>query len=428
MPLWGSKDQANNVPKYGAELVSVGSGNISKKTKTLALYGNTTPNAYVNKQTDAMVYITTDMINSKVVDVSGGPGWYLKRTGSGNRSGRVTYENVVSFGNKTTGPVYSRIDGRSLAPNTAIQYPTLLNSYVKRAPWKVVGVDYAAGYPTSTVLKDWNTISQANGAVSLTTHRVRIDGNNIVLDGYDFTANGAADILIFGSNVTISNSKLLWSDAVRLAGSFSLMGIIAGANNSTIKYCVFDGNGTALGANAANQTSLISCNGIGKLTLQYNYFFNFNQHVLELGALTSSTLDYQFNLIANGGSGATLQHMNYLQITSSGSYSDAVVQFNTAYGPTTNPSGGEGFQMYNNGSGNVAGTFAYNTIIATPDGSGLTHISEFPSGGGGITRATVHDNYIAKGASPTFFYSDPGGRDTYFQNYDMTTGNAVGPP
>jgi hypothetical protein len=427
MSLWGSKDQANNAPNYGAELLSVGSGNAAKQTKTLALYANTTLNAYVTNQTDAIIYVTTDMITSKAVRVSGGPGWYLKRTGAGNRSGRVTYENIVSFGNKSTGPVYSTIDGRILAPNTTIQYPTLLNSYTKRAPWKVVGVDYAAGYPTATVLKDWNTISQANGSISLTAHRVRIDGNNCVLDSYDFTANGGADIVIFGSNTVITNSKFIWTDAVRLAGSFSSIGIIPGANNTTIKYCSFDGNAPAFGANAANQTSLIIGNGIGKLTLQYNYFFNFNQHVLEVGGSTPSSIDYQFNLIANGGSGATLQHMNYLQIASVGTY-DVIAQFNTSYGPSTNPSGGEGFQLYNNGAGNVSAIFAYNTNVCTPDGSGLTHVSEFPSGGGGITRATIHDNYIAKGGGTTFFYSDPGGRDTYFQNFDMTTGNIVGPP
>jgi hypothetical protein len=314
-------------------------------------------------------------------------------------------------------------DGTTNAPVGPAQLPTLLNSYAVRPPWKVAGVDYAVGYSTGTALKDWQTINLPGVSVSKEggASVVTITGNNITLNGYDFSLHGGAQVLVQGSNDTVSNSKFVYTSA--MVGYYSLIGVTPSASNFTLKYCVLDGNGPALGQAAANQTALIGDDGSGTTTLQYNWFLNFNQHAVEMSG--TGSLDYQFNLIENGGSGASGQHLNFLQFSSPGSYNPVIVQFNTTYQPTSNPSGGEGFQMYNNGTGNITGTLAYNTMIASPDGSGLPHISAYPSGGGGVTTASVHDNYISKGGSPTFFYDPP---DTYSGDINLVTGAAIDGP
>ncbi len=315
-------------------------------------------------------------------------------------------------------------DGSANAPVGPAQLPALLYSYAVRPLWKVAGVDYAVGYPAYLALKDWQTINQAGVSVSTAPRGlVVVQGNNVTLSGYDFSLHGGAHVVIVGSNDTISNSNFVYSPLML----YSVIGVTPTASNFTLKYCVVDGNGPTLGHAAADQTALIGGNGSGTTTLQYNWFKNFNQHVVEMGGGAGS-LDYQFNLIENGGSGATGQHLNFLQFFSDAAYNPVTVQFNTTYQPTSNPSGGEGFQMYNNGTGNITGTLAYNTMIASPDGSGLPHISGYPSGGGGVTTASVHDNYIAKRGSPTFFYPDPTSGDSYSENINLVTGARIDAP
>ena len=183
---------------------------------------------------------------------------------------------------------------------------------------------------------------------------------------------------------------------------------------------MLDGNGPTLGQAAANQSSLITFSG--GLTLEYNWFKNFNQHVLEYNASTNTSLIYEYNLITNGGSGATGQHLNYLQLGTNNCTTTVTLEFNTTYQPTTPVSGGEGFQLGSFGTGGaIDATVAYNTMIYGPNGEGRLHINEtsqYPSNGG--TTAQVYDNYFFTNGTAAF-YSDPyaGKTDFYSNNVDM---------
>src|SRR6266404_7826154 len=99
-------------------------------------------------------------------------------------------------------------DGAVGASPSMPQHPELLKPYALRSPCKVAGVDYAVG-PTSTPLKDPATISMAGISVAPSTRTVTISGNNITLDGYDFSLHGGYQMVVEGANTTISNSNFM---------------------------------------------------------------------------------------------------------------------------------------------------------------------------------------------------------------------------
>lgn len=102
MPLFGIIDQANNAPKFGAQMLSVGQGPAAQTSNTTALFGNTTANAFVTNQTVGMFAVSATEMNSannsserKAINHTG---WNLRRVGTGGRSGRITYETIVAGG------------------------------------------------------------------------------------------------------------------------------------------------------------------------------------------------------------------------------------------------------------------------------------------------------------------------------------------
>jgi hypothetical protein len=72
----------------------------------------------------------------------------------------------------------AQTDPRPPAPPPAPgQHPTLLSRYVKRPPWKVAGVDYALGVPSTAKLTDWQLLSGPGITVNTTAMPpyVRVD-------------------------------------------------------------------------------------------------------------------------------------------------------------------------------------------------------------------------------------------------------------
>jgi hypothetical protein len=244
-------------------------------------------------------------------------------------------------------------------------------------PWRVAGVDYAVGIPTGTTLQDWQTISMSG--VSISGNNLNITGNNVTLNGIDFSLHGGANIIVYGSNDTIENSNLLYGAALASASDFTFVNAVSGSSNLTIKNCVVDGNGSALGSAARGQSTEISMSSgfTGTVTLEYDLFQNFAQHLIEFNA--NAALVDNYNVIYNGGSAVSGPHLNYLQFGNNGGAASADVEYNTTWQPTRPKAGGEGFQFYSNGSGSVAGTLAYNTMIYGPGGEGRAHVTLPPS-------------------------------------------------
>jgi hypothetical protein len=104
MSSWEGDNSANSIPKFAADLVKSGSGNIDKRNKTLSLFGNTTPNAFIPGTTKSMILVSDTDIKSGTIPVHA-PGWYLKTIGSGGRSNRIQYECITTIqgSNPSTG-------------------------------------------------------------------------------------------------------------------------------------------------------------------------------------------------------------------------------------------------------------------------------------------------------------------------------------
>lgn len=93
MALWGSKDQANNAPKF--TIVAGVNANGS------ALYANTTGNVWVSGQTVGVFGVDTTEQNVTSNPKGGHAGWVKVTTGTGGRAGRVHVETLIAMGSMT---------------------------------------------------------------------------------------------------------------------------------------------------------------------------------------------------------------------------------------------------------------------------------------------------------------------------------------
>jgi Bacterial Ig domain/Bacterial Ig-like domain len=305
------------------------------------------------------------------------------------------------------------------ATSGAAQRPDLLREYSKRSPCKVAGVDYGVGAP-STAVKDPATIQMAGVSVNTSSRTITITGNNVTLDGYDFSLHGGYQIAVSGSNTTITNSNFAIGTN---PGSYLISGS-ASASNLTVTHNTFDGS--AIG----NELSFIRYSGAGAVNLEYNWFKNFPGHIVEFTQANGSpsfSVDYKYNLIEQGSLHPGY-HLNFLQF-GGGTASSVDVEFNTTY-QTPQVSGGEGFQFYSNTQGGVIqnATMAYNTMIAKGGATGsamsyMVHANSY-NDNSSAQHGSVHDNFFDLQAAWGAFYSAPNGW-SFANNVDMRTGKVI---
>ncbi len=133
-------------------------------------------------------------------------------------------------------------DGSTGAPAGTPQFPNLFTtnaapgSYATRPPWKVAGVDYHVGidrntYPTNASLKDPSSATLPSG-VTRTGTVMTISGNNVLLDGFDFSLGGGWELDVNGNNCTVQNCN--WVATTFMLG-------VSGSGN-LIQNCEFNVN------------------------------------------------------------------------------------------------------------------------------------------------------------------------------------------
>jgi hypothetical protein len=304
------------------------------------------------------------------------------------------------------------------------QHPALLTSYAKRPSWKIAGVDYAVGVPSTTTLTDWMLLSGPGITVNTTAMPplVRVDDtSNVVISGVDFSLHGGATLRFINSpNPTVTNSNFGGPNLTKMPAAV----IVADWDSPglTVSYNTIDGGGNGSGS------SLVAAFGAGTTTLTYNWLKHSPQHFLEEAQSTpvSIAVIYKYNLIEQGAMSPGA-HLNFLQF--GGAVATSVdVEYNTTY-QTPQVAAGEGFQFYaNNAGGSVHNvTYAYNTMIATggPPGSAQ---SAMVHGGGSQNAAVAHDNYIDKTAAWFWYYPSSYIGWTFSNNYNMITGALISPP
>lgn len=326
-------------------------------------------------------------------------------------------------------------DGSANAPAGTAQFPTLLNGYTKRPPWRVAGVDYAVGYPSGQSFANPSTISMTGVSVNAGTHTVTISGNNVTLDGYDFSLSNGWGIVIGSgaTNVVIQNSNFaIGSNANNPIAADNTVGTL------TVTKCVFDeiGGAASLGCSISTHAA--------NFTSTYNWFKNAQDDSVDLVPPSSSTTaTVKYNLFYNQGTGnPAIVHPDSVQFTG-GTYNGCMLAFNTIYQPVGGgeQTGLEGIQICAQLSSSINNTtVSNNTIVAK------SAVSTTMSVGIAIQRTdsgqtnnigTCFDNYMdPTGFSSTAFYPLSSGTNaghaptnwSFANNIDMTTGSVIPAP
>ena len=328
-------------------------------------------------------------------------------------------------------------DGSSNAHGGTPQLSSLLDSYAVRPPWQVAGVDYAVGVPAGTALKDPSALANLPAGVSIdaANHVVNILGNNVTLDGFDFSLSGGWTVVIKpGTTGTTTIENCNFS-----LGANQPVAIDAGSSNVgnlTVLNCSFDGNqmnipsvqpppaGTGLGA-------AINYNGSGTFIAKYNYIHDMPADGIDLGNGTV-TPTIQYNVF--DGLGYTPgSHPDPIQFVGD-VVNNAMIAFNTIHQPQgVEPNEGLAVQAQL-GSTITNTTIANNVIIATgPNMSVSLNIGLFQDSGNVLNGVIVSNNYV----DPTGTFTDTGFGDlssevqgtnlTIENNINLLTGKKTGP-
>ena len=330
-------------------------------------------------------------------------------------------------------------DGLAGASRGRPQYPGLLSGYQFRPPWNVAGVDYRVGVPEGQVLTDWRTAPAINPGWVSPAGLIYLNAPTILFQNIDFSLGGGAALYNpnsagYATSITLVNCNFnapVWGQS-----GYPLLD--QNNANITIMNCTFDALpflGT--GWNAFLATS-------GSITLLYNWFKNCPDQILQSNIIPVSgrTTTAKYNLYddMNLTGGA---HRNYLQLDSNNVTIGYDVEFNTTYQSRgCDGNGGEGFQIYSNGTGVVLTNpiLSNNTMIARL-GSGLSRpgrpsMSALVHGnatGGGTTISGTgqnnHNYFDISGATSAFYIGTvtPAQGWSSSGNIDMNTGAAIRP-
>ena len=225
-----------------------------------------------------------------------------------------------------------------------------LAEYVTRPSWNVAGVDYAVGIQSGVTLKDPG-VNAANliaalgsGNVSFSGAMVHLNGNNLTIEGWDFSLHGGYGVEVAGDNNTISNNN--FALGANHDSNWALVGIDQGASNTTVINNVLDGNGLR---NSQIGLGLINTNGSGTTTIEYNWIKDAYSENIVMGSYDTSgfNLVLKYNVIENMGLGTPQgAHGDWMQVVNVNPNSvidSEVIAYNTfiqsASGSTANGQG-----------------------------------------------------------------------------------------
>ncbi len=307
-------------------------------------------------------------------------------------------------------------DGAAGAASGIAQLPRLLDGYAARPPWSVAGVDYAVGVPAGTALKDPASLAMAGVRVDAATHTVRVSGDHVRLNGYDFSLEGGWNVYVDGADDVIedSNFKVGVNNRVPIQGS-------ARASDLSVRHNTLDGGGGRDGAVWA----LISYNGSGKFVARYNYFLNAPEDAIDFNNGTMSTV-VEYNLFHNLGTDPRSHPdpVQYVGVRLIG----AVEAFNTIYQP--NPGGMQGVQLQAQlGSSLSHAAIRNNVIVAKGPSRGMSYsIAVIQDPGNAIDGVVVQGNHIDFSGAYGPFYPPSGSGLAFVNNVSMVSGAVIPAP
>jgi hypothetical protein len=309
-------------------------------------------------------------------------------------------------------------DGRAQASEGPPQLSTLLTGYAARPPWSVAGVDYAVGAPQGLELKDPASISASGVSVDAARLTVFVDGEGVVLDGYDFGRGGgwgvyinpsAKGTVIRNSRFGVGAAKLVPIHAARQSGDLS------------VSHCTFDGGAGADGTVWA----LIAYSGSGVFSAEHNIFADAPADAIDFDTGSMTTI-VRYNLFEDLGSAAG-SHPDTVQYVSVDA-SDSVIDFNTVYEP--HPSGLQGIQLSAQLKSKISRTrIMNNTLIARGPGIDMSYsIAVGQTSDSEVDGVVVANNYLDVRGAYGPFYPPTGRRLSFVGNVDAASGRLIGAP
>ena len=302
-------------------------------------------------------------VTDKLVIPSGATGTLGRMAQATKAQGSMTEQATAASANS------GGSDGFSNAPLCTIQHPSLLSRYRIRPRWRVAGVDYCVGYATGTVLKNPATISISGVSVNRAKKVITVTGDNVTLDGYDFSLDGGWGIVVQAAGTKILNSNLSvganHQPPIRSTKSASLL---------YIGYCVIDGN------KDPDPSGLIEMLG-PHLTVEYSWLKNAGGDIIQLHSGGGNVI-IRYNLIENSGMAAGA-HGDYTEFLGGPFVATIVYNTTTQMGGTT-----QGFMVEPDVGASLgiitSGEIGNNTFTAN---SGINVFT-------GVTVADIRDTFI----------------------------------
>jgi hypothetical protein len=275
----------------------------------------------------------------------------------------------------------------------------LLDSYGANRPgWSVAGVDYYVGVPQGLALKNPATISMAGVSVDTTNHIVTVTGNNVTLDGYDFSGNGGWQVSVDAANTKIVNSSFV-------VGSNNYTPIVGTehASNLSVANCTIDGAGHDAGISG----TLFLYSGTN-FSIDHSWLKNAGGDTIQQTG-GSGSIVIEHNLIQDGGQSPT-SHGDFTQFE--GGPFTLAMNYNT-----TVENNGETQGLYTEYVSQ--GQITNNVMLGNQ--SFFTSLDTKSLAG----TLTVQDNYYDPSKAYGFVYEDsPSPLAVLNHNVDMTSGAA----
>ena len=320
-------------------------------------------------------------------------------------------------------------DGHADAPAGTPQLGLLLRHYVAKPPWQVAGIDYAVGVPSGIPLKDPLTITMPGTAIDAKYHLIRVSGDSVTLDAYDFSLHGGWGVYIQSGarNTTITNSNFR-------AGANGVVPISAeaGASGLTVTDCTIDGGAGGVRGGSDAVWALINYTGSGTFVAKHDLLANAPADAIDFNNGRISAV-VEYNAVTSLGHAAG-SHPDFVQFVGNEA-SDSVIAFNTIYQPPGDGevAGMEGIQVEAQTGAHPSSILrtlvANNTIIAPgPELTMSCAIAVIEGKGNVIDGVVVRDNYLDFRGTYYAFYPPSGVNVIFSGNVDMRTGRRLAAP
>lgn len=173
-------------------------------------------------------------------------------------------------------------------------------TYAARPAWAVAGVDYYVGIPTGTSLADPSTTLPSGASYS--GNVVTVTGCNVTLNALDFTLHSGIMITVNVSSsscvTTVTNCKFQAYNVLQPIAFITTLGTggsFVFNNNQYDGLAATGGTGSGFAVNDPIE-------GQGTVTMEYNYFHNFDSKVIQMSGLSGAPVfTEKYNLFSNFG-------------------------------------------------------------------------------------------------------------------------------